>query len=340
MIRKIISAFFALALTGGILLVSDLQNRHTPPKKKSSPVPGAGNRALPGRSYKIGVSAFGPDASFDQTLEGLWEGLAELGFVRDSNLKAVIQHANGEIANLVPLHQNLDNMDLDLIVVTSTPGVMAALSAVKKHPVVFTMTFTPLEAGAGKSLTDHHPRMTGVASFPPVEKTMVFIREVVPGLRAIGTLYNTSEVNSVRAVAAARSFLSGGGVELHESSIASSADAALAAAALIGRGIGALWITGDNTAIQAISGLIGICLENKIPLILNDGAYVGEGALASVGVGWRKTGRHTALYVARVLNGEDPGTIPIVNYTEEEILVNRETARKLKIAVPSYYSGE
>jgi ABC-type uncharacterized transport system substrate-binding protein len=184
---KIINAILAFLLVGAILLLSDMENRTGNSGEEAIARGNHGLRAIPGRTYKIGLTYFGPDATFDAALNGVWDGMAELGFVKDSNLMVIAQHANGEVSNLTSIHLNMDNQDVEQIVVTSTPGISAAVATVKNHPVVFTMTYTPLEAGAGKSYTDHLPNMTGVGSFPPVEKTFDFIREIFPEAKALRT---------------------------------------------------------------------------------------------------------------------------------------------------------
>lgn len=336
-IQKIINGVVALIVTGSILLLSDLENRKSSPSDKPKADQNIGMRAVEGRIYKIGLTYFGPDPTLEAALVGLWDGLKGLGFVKDSNLVVLAQHANGEMANLQPIHLNMDNQDVDLIVVTSTPGITAAVSAVTKHPMVFSMTYTPLEAGAGKSYTDHLPNITGVGSFPPVEKTFNFIQEILPKTKRIGTLYNSSEINSVKVVEVARNYLKTKGITLIENTVINSSEVYQAASALCMKNIDVLWVSGDNTALQSISGIIKICRENKIPLILNDVDYVEQGALAAVGIGWYGTGLYTAPFVARVLNGESPANIPIENYVEEQITVNQEVAKRLSIAIPAKY---
>jgi ABC-type uncharacterized transport system substrate-binding protein len=338
--RKILNGILALFITGCILLISDLQNRVGKVKKEAASETNAGLHAIQGKSYRIGLTYFGPDATLDMTLRGLYDGLKQLGFVKDSNLMVISQHANGEIGNLRPIHLNMDNQDVDLIVVTSTPGITAAISAVKKHPMVFTMSYTPLEAGAGKSFTDHLPNITGVGSFPPINKTFDFIKEVIPDTKRIGTIYNSSEANSVKVVRVARDYLKTKGIELVENTVVNTSEVFHAVSALCMRNIDVLWVTGDNTALQAIHGIIKVCHKYKIPLIINDEDYVKEGALAAVGIGWYKIGVRSASYVARVLNGEKPADIPIENYVEEEISLNPEVARELNIIFPEKYLSE
>jgi ABC-type uncharacterized transport system substrate-binding protein len=334
---KIINCIIALAIAGGILLISDLQNRTGEKAEDPAFKTNVEYQAIPGKTYKIGMTYFGPDATFEMAMQGVWDGLKELGFVKDSNLIVIAQHANGEIANLQPIHLNMDNLDLDLILVTSTPGISAAVSAVKKNLVVFTMTYTPLEAGAGKSYTDHLPNMTGVGSFPPVEKTIDFIQEVFPDAKRIGTLYNSSEANSIKVIEVGRDYIGTKGLELVENTVTNTSEVFQAAIALCMRNIDVMWVTGDNTALQALHGIVKVCHDNKVPLILNDVDYVKYGALAAVGVGWYSTGVYSASFVARVLNGENPANIPIENYVEEEITLNHEVARELNVTFPEKY---
>ncbi|MCM3900651.1 MAG: hypothetical protein ND866_02995, partial [Pyrinomonadaceae bacterium] len=149
-----------------------------------------------GRLFKIGLVYFGPDPSADACMAGLFGGLKNLGFVEGKNLQVRKAHAQGEIINIPSILQNFDNEDLDLIIPMSTPVLTAAINAVKKKPVVFTYVYDPIAAGAGKTPTDHLPNITGTGSFPPVDDTLVVIRELLPKVQSVGTLYNSSEANS------------------------------------------------------------------------------------------------------------------------------------------------
>lgn len=339
-INKIINAIFALFFAAAILLFSDLSNREINSSSEKTPPVFEGVNAVPGRNYRIGLTYYAPEKTFEITMNGLWQGLKELGFVRDSNLTVIAQHANGEMANLQPIHLNMDNQDVELIVVTSTPGISAALSAVKKHPIVFTLSYTPLEAGAGKSYTNHRPNITGVSSFPPVEKTFDFIREIFPNVKRIGTLYNSSEANSRKVIELARVYSKSIGIELVENTVINTSEVYQAITTLCMRNIDAIWITGDNTAFQAFQAIVKVCRDNKMPLILNDTDYVKEGALAAVGVSWFNTGHRTAKYVARVLNGELPANMPIENYADEVITINKELADELGVIFPGKYLNQ
>jgi len=166
---------------------------------------------------------------------------------------------------------------------------------------------------------------------------MEFMKDILPEAKKIGTLYNSSEVNSRKVVEDARGFAKELGLELLETTVTNTSEVYQAISALCMRNIDAVWITGDNTALQAFHGIVKVCKDNKMPLFVNDNDFVKDGALAAIGVGWYKTGYHTASLVASVLNGADPADIPIENFVEEEITLNDQVAKELGISFPEKY---
>jgi len=300
-------------------------------KKSIAEIP----RAVENRTYQIGLAYFSPDPIGEVCRKGLFEGLQDLGFVRDKNLQARLAHAQGEMANIPMVLQTLDNLGLDLIVSFTTPVLTAAAAAVKRTPVVFTEVYDPLAAGAGKSRTDHNPNITGVGSFPPVEETIDIMRRLLPRLRSVGTLYNASEANSRKVVGVAREIFTERGIRLEEVTVGASSEVYQAAQALLGRDIQAIWIAGDNTAALAFESIVKVAADSRMPLIVNDQTFDERGVLASVGIGWEESCKKAASYVARVLGGEKPEAIPFENFSPMHLDLNRALAKKLGIAVPT-----
>jgi ABC-type uncharacterized transport system substrate-binding protein len=287
-----------------------------------------------GRVFKVGVAYFAPDPGQESCLQGLRDGLRDQGFVEGQNLELRKSHAQGEIANIPAMLQNFDTLGLDLIVPMTTPCLTGACSVVKKTPVVFTYVYDPIAAGAGKTPTDHLPNITGVGSFPPVAETIDVIQQLVPGVRSVGTLYNSSEANSRKVVGVARELFRQRGITLEEVAITSSSEVFQAAQVLSHRNVQALWVTGDNTALQAFAGIAKVAADARLPLINNDPEFVQQGALVSVGIGWYQTGYAAAKAVARVLRGESPQAIPFENIAVKQLELNHAVARTLGITFP------
>src|SRR5438045_8834550 len=111
----------------------------------------------------------------------------------------------------------------------TTPCLTSACNAVRNKPVVFTYVYDPIAAGAGKSRTEHLANVTGVGSFPPVADTIDVIAQLVPGVKSVGTLYNSSEANSRKVVSVARDLFTKRGIKLEEVTVTGTSDVAQAA---------------------------------------------------------------------------------------------------------------
>jgi ABC-type uncharacterized transport system substrate-binding protein len=291
--------------------------------------------AIPGRNYRVGLVYFGPDPGTEAGIHGLIDGLAKLGFEQGKNLEVLRTHAQGEIANIPQLLQNFDNQKLDLIVPLTTPCLAASLTSVRHTPLVFTVVYDPIAAGAGTSYEKHLPIVTGVGSFPPVEDTFETIRRISPNATVIGTLYNPSEANSVKVVGKAREVVKAMGLRLEEVPINNSSEAHQAAQVLVSRGARVFWITGDNTALQAFSAIAKVAQDNRIPLVNNDIDFLGQGALVSVGIGFYEAGLAASEMAARVLNGESPAAIPMADIAIVKRGVNFQVAKRIVRTIPT-----
>ena len=288
----------------------------------------------PAMQHKIGLVYFAPEEAGDTCMKGLFDGLKEQGIEEGVNLEVRRSHAQAEIANIPLLIQNYDSSDVDVIVTMTTPVLTAAASAARSKPVVFTYVYDPIAAGVGKSRTDHLPNVTGVGSFPPVQDTVDTIQRLVPGVRAVGTIYNSSEANSVKVVGVARGIFEQRRIKLQEIAITGTNEIFQAAQELTRRGIQALWVTGDNTALQGFDGIVKAARDAKLPLIINDPEFVSRGALLAVGIGWYETGKAASKILARVLRGERPRNIPFEEVAVKKLVLNHEVAKALGMTFP------
>jgi ABC-type uncharacterized transport system substrate-binding protein len=294
----------------------------------------AAPKAVPGRTYRVGLVFFAPEAGNDLCIKGIFDGLREFGFEQGKNLEVRQSHAQAEIANIPSLLQNYDNQDVDMILTMTTPCLTSACAMVKKKPVVFTYVYDPIAAGAGKTREDHVAHVTGVGSFPPVADTIDVIAQLVPGVKSVGTLYNSSEANSRKVVSVAREMFTRRGIRLEEVTVTSTSEVAQAAQVLASRNIQAMWVTGDNTALQAFDAIGKVALDRKLPLINNDPEFVDRGAVASVGLGWYEPGKAAARLAAFVLAGRAPKDIPIEEVAVKRLVLNHDAARAVGVTFP------
>jgi putative tryptophan/tyrosine transport system substrate-binding protein len=294
----------------------------------------AGTANSRGGNPRIGLLFFAPEEGADLCMRGLFDGLKEQGFEKGRNLEIISSHAQGEISNIPMLLQNFLSQNVDLILTMTTPCLTAACNLAKNKHVVFTYCYDPVAAGAGTSFTSHLPNITGVGSFPPVPETVDLIQKLVPGVKAVGTVYNTSEANSVKVISVAREAFKKKGIALEEVTATNTSEVFQSAQVACSRKVQALWVTGDNTALQSFDGIVKATRNAKLPLIINDPEFTARGAVACVGLGWHPAGKAGGVLAARVLRGEDPRNIPFEEVAMQKLVLNHEAATTLGIVFP------
>jgi ABC-type uncharacterized transport system substrate-binding protein len=286
-----------------------------------------------GRS-RVGLLYFAPEAGAELCMKGLFDGLAQEGFTKDGNLDVISSHAQAEISNIPLLVQNFMTEGVDLIITLTTPCLTAACTVARNTHIAFTYCYDPVAAGAGKSFTDHLRNVTGVGSFPPLEATVDLIQKLVPGVKGVGTVYNSSEANSVKVISVARDIFRKRGISLQEVTATNTSEVFQSAQVACSRNVQAMWVTGDNTALQSFDAIAKVTTDAKLPLVINDPEFTSRGALACVGIGWSSAGKAGGVVAARVLRGEDPAGIPFQNIAEKKMVLNQQVATRLGIVFP------
>lgn len=319
--RSLLLGLLLILAAAGILLLGDLDAR---------------KQLQPGRETRtrIALAYFAPEVTVEECMQGLMQALESEGWKEGRNLEVRRVHAQGEIVNIVPMLQALDAEPFDAIVTFSTPVLASACSVVRQRKVVLTYCFDPIAAGAGKSLEDHKPFLTGIGSFPPLDKLLATAQSIAPARKRMGVIYNASEANSSRRVEAARKALAGKTLALDALTISNGSEVSMAAQALVARGADCLWAVGDNTAVQGIDALIKVARDARIPVIADDPTHVDKGAIAGIGVAFHEVGRRTAPVLARVLRGEEPAGIPIRQLEVLDIACDPAAAAALGLTLP------
>jgi putative ABC transport system substrate-binding protein len=318
-----------IALLSAILLISDLGHRRTA---------SAGNEVSGRRKFKAAIVYYAHGVSNDYCVNGLLEGLKASGLEEGKNLEIVRADAQGEMINIPTILQNYDNSEVDLIMTISTPCLAGACSNLKHKKLVFTCVSDPIAAGVGKSRTDHLPFATGVGSFPPVSHMLDFMQKLVPGLSAVGTMYNPAEANSVKEQAVAREVFQKRGIRLEQVAVTGSNEVLQAVQILAGRGIQVVWLPADNTGIQGYEGAVKGAKDARLPLITDICSSLPRGGLACLGVGMQYSSQVAGKMAGRVLRGDDPKDMPIEEVAVEEKSISRSNAAELGISIPAEFA--
>jgi len=333
--KKLGLGFALIAFFSAILLFSDLAHRST---SLASP---ATSRSLPAanRTFKASIVSIAPGVSTDLCVDGMLDGLQQSGISVGKNLKVVRADAQGEIINIPAILQNYDNSDVDLILTVSTPCLSGACNKVKHKPVVFTCVSDPIAAGAGSSRTEHLPFLTGVGSFPQVEHHLDLMQKLVPGLRAVGTMYNPAEANSTKEISVAREIYKKRGIRLEEVTIAGSSELLQAVQVLAGRDIQVVWVPGDNTCIEGYEGAVKGARDAHLPLFTDICSTLSRGGLACLGFNPHDAGVAAGKLAGRILFGANPKDLPLEEVMVEQKFISRTNADQLNIIIPAELAG-
>ena len=256
--------------------------------------------------YKIGISQVVTHPALDAAREGIIEGLAEKGYVEGKNVEFDYQNSEGDASLFSSIAQKFVSEQVDLIVAIATPNAQAAISAAKGTgiPVVFSAITDPVGSGMVVSWESHpDENVTGVSDMIVVEDDVNLIKEIIPGVAKIGTLYNAGEDNSVFLTQKLNEACDKLGIDVIEKTVSTSADILAAAQSLVGQ-VDAIWIGTDNTVVSGLEALIGVCEDNDIPFFPADDPSVERGGIACYGFDYKDIGIQTGWMIARILDGD------------------------------------
>ena len=286
------------------------------------------------RRWNIQLVDYADAVNAEETHEGLFAELKALGLRegRDYTLKR--RAAHGDMAVLNGIMDAVLTDQPDLIITTATPALQTAVNKIKKIPVIFTTVADGVLAGAGRSADDHLSNITGVTTMSDFEGMIATVRECLPGVRRIGTLYAPSEVNSVLYRDALVKVASAKGLQVESVAVSSATEAADAALALAGKGVQAIAQISDDTTGSAMGTISTVAARAGVPLFAFVSKGVSNGAAVAVARDYREAGRLTARLVLRVMHGEDPGRIPFTPLGRSILVVSKKNAAMYGLRIP------
>jgi ABC-type uncharacterized transport system substrate-binding protein len=297
-----------------------------------SPLPS--EQAPLSRIWNIQLIDYADAITTEETHEGLFAEMQALGLRegRDYTLKR--RAAHGDIAVLNGIVDAALTDRPDLIITTSTTTLQTAVGKIKKIPIIFTIVADGVLAGAGRSVDDHLPNVTGVTTMSDFDGMISLVRECLPGVKRIGTLYTPSEVNSVLYRDALVKAASAKGLRVESVAVSSTTEVADASLALAGKGVQAITQISDNATGSAMGTIATSAARAGVPLFAFVSRAVGDGAAIALARDYREGGRLAARLASRVMRGEDPGRIPFTPLGRNILVVSRKNAAKYGLRLP------
>jgi len=292
---------------------------------------------LAGRAQQTAmpVVAFLRDTAPDVGLATAFrDGLNETGFVEGQNV--AIEYQWGEGDRLPAMASELVRRKVNVIATGGLPASLAAKSATSAIPVVFATGDDPVLVGLVTSLNRPGGNVTGISFLLSVlvGKRIELIRELAPSATTVAFLvdptFPTSESATRDAQAAARAL----GLQLLVLNASSQGDFQAAFARIREHHASALIVNANTLFTSYINQLIALAAHHAVPTIYQLRQAVEAGGLASYGASFADAYRQAGIYAGRVLKGEKPSELPVLQPTKFELVINLKTANALGLTVP------
>jgi putative tryptophan/tyrosine transport system substrate-binding protein len=289
--------------------------------------------AAAAQEVTVAVTAIVEHPALDAVRQGVQDELTTQGYQAGDNLDFQFESAQGNPATAAQIAQKFVGEAPDVIVPISTPSAQAVAAATKDIPIVFTAVTDPLGAKLVTSLEQPGGNITGMTDLSPIGAHLDLVKEITPDVAKLGVIYNPGEANSVTLLDLLKQEAPARDLAIVEAAAPRSADVQAAAQSLVGR-VDAIYVPTDNTVVTALEAIVGVGIDNQLPVYAGDTDSVPRGAMAALGFNYYDVGIQTGKIVARVLNGEVPGGIPVQSIQTTELHVNPGAAERMGVTLP------
>jgi putative ABC transport system substrate-binding protein len=284
----------------------------------------------------IGVLSIRAPGQDPHTLAAFRHGLKEAGFVEGQNVAIEYRWAEGQYDRLPELAADLVRRQVTAIAAMGSPAAPAAKAATATIPVVFAIGDDPVQLGLIVSLNRPGGNLTGTTNFAAGlgPKRLELLHELVPTATIIALLVNPTNANAEtvsRDVQAAARTL---GLQLHVLHASTERDFDTAFATLLQLRAGGLVIGTDPFFNSRREQLAALAVRDAVPAIYQNRGFAAAGGLMSYGGSHTDGYRQVGVYTGRILKGEKPADLPVMQSTKVELVINLKTAKALGLTVP------
>jgi putative ABC transport system substrate-binding protein len=221
----------------------------------------------------------------------------------------------------------------DLILAVATPAAQTVVQKIQDIPILFTCVTDPVSAGLVASMERPGGNVTGTTDMNPVAEQVALIREIQPGAKNLGVIYNPGEANSVVQVDILKTAAKKHGFVLIEAVAPNSAAVLQAAQSLVDR-VDAIYLPTDNTVISSMEAIVTVALDQHVPLYPADDNSVRKGGVASLSINYYELGRLTGRMAARLLReAATPAETPVEALKNLSLVVNTHFASSVFLSV-------
>jgi putative ABC transport system substrate-binding protein len=283
----------------------------------------------------VGLLRNTPSASFEHIVAALRRGLSEAGFVDARNVAIEQRWAEGDDDKLPALLADLVGRRV-AVIVANTAGALAAKAAATTVPVVFATGSDPVRDGLVASLNRPGANFTGVTfiSSDLGTKRLELLRQLVSRTTTMAMLIGPDVPETIAERADVQKAAQALGQQVVVAQATSLGEIAAAFTAFVERGAGSLFVGTGAFTNSHREAIVALAAHRALPAIYSLREFASIGGLISYGTSITDAYHQAGIYVGRILKGERPADLPVMQSTKFELVLNLRTAKALGLTIP------
>jgi len=291
-------------------------------------------RAQQPKVWRIGVLA--PVPPTPVILSAFRDGLRGRGYVEGQNLSIEVRWPQGTFEHDPRPVAELINSNVDVIVAWATPATTAARRATSAIPIVMVGVGDPVGSGFIASLARPGGNITGLTNIAVdlSAKLMEQFAELVPGLKRVGVVQNPNNPGTAMLLRETEDAVRRLNMQVQVVNAQTSDEFDRAFAQLSAESVGGVVVIPDPAVIEHSRRIAELAQSARLPTAFQRRENVDAGGLLSYGPDLNNLFRQATFYVDRILKGEKPAELPVMQPTKIELVINLKTAKALGLTVP------
>jgi putative ABC transport system substrate-binding protein len=285
----------------------------------------------------VGFLDRGLSAGMANNLAGFHRGLKEIGYTEGQNLTIEYRWAEDHLDRLPALAADLVNRKVAVIAATrSSAPALAAKAATSTIPIVFQTGSDPVKDGLVASLNRPGGNVTGVTRLTTelIQKRLGLMCELVPKATTIGLLANQNGVQTAIQLQELQAATRARGIALQVAYASSDSELDAAFIAITQSGAAGLIEASDPLFNGRRKHIVALTISHKIPTIFFERDSVIDGGLMTYSASFADSFRQVGVYVGRILKGEKPADLPVLQPTKFDLIINLKTAKAIGLQIP------
>jgi putative ABC transport system substrate-binding protein len=289
----------------------------------------------------VGFMMAGSRAALRDEITAFEAGLREMGFAEGQNLALEYRFAEGQFERFPAFASDLVQRRVSAIAASSPQAALAAKRATATIPVVFSVGADPVETGIVSSLSHPGGNVTGVYQFTAglESKRLGLLHEMVPKAQVIGVLLNSNYAAAESQLRDVQDSAAHLGLRLIIVRANTESDFDMAFSTVASQRAGAMLVCASPFFNARRQQLVVLASSHSLPAIFEWRDFAVAGGLMSYGTSLNNAYRQAGVYAGRILKGEKPADLPVVQSTKFEFVINLSTAKALHIDVPPTLSA-